>query len=302
MSFIQAASPGCCFRTRSCLRLPLTVVGIVWACGLTVPCFAQNVALDKSVFWDDGLSEMCYYDATETIYGKARHYTRVQMINRQWMGPESGVKADAGPGAVAVFKFVLSEQIPTPNYNYRYLCTMFLRRADLSPFKLTATCQEWCGTTFKHLRWRDQALTMQSFSYFGGEADKSWQRPVDSVPFEAVFVLAREAAASQKAMQVNLLPPMRAQHEVVPDAAPATLTPATTTTLAQVPFGTVQVRRVTLAGGGGGGGWFDVEAEQPHRLIAFDAGGISAKLRATERRAYWDRKWKSIFYKPNQAP
>ena len=45
--------------------------------------------------WEDGLSEMCYYAAMDTIYGRPREYTRVHMFNRQWMDSVTGVKASA---------------------------------------------------------------------------------------------------------------------------------------------------------------------------------------------------------------
>jgi hypothetical protein len=36
--------------------------------------------------------------------------------------------------------------------------------------------------------------------------------------------------------------------------------------------------------------------------VKYDLGGESGELRFVERRAYWDRKWKSGFYEPGHAP
>ncbi|MHC4236424.1 MAG: hypothetical protein ACYSUQ_15005, partial [Planctomycetota bacterium] len=173
-------------------------------------------------YWEDGLSEMCYYAASETIYGKERHFIRVHMINRQWMDAASGVKAEPGSSAsVPVFKFVATEEVPAENYNYRYLTTVFLQRRDLSPFKVTVSSQEWCGTTFKHLRWGDQDLEARVFSYFPGEGDGTWRRPAENMPYEALFVIAREVAASEEERSLMLLPPMRSTRAVTPDPAAA---------------------------------------------------------------------------------
>ncbi len=262
---------------------------------------APTVVMDGSM-WDDGLSEMSYYDATDTIYGQQRRYTRVQLMNRQWMDPESGVKAESDAvGAVGAIKFLVAEEVPTENYNYRYLTSVFLQRADLRPLKATYSSQEWCGSTFKHLRWTDDALTVQSFSYFGDEGDETWQRSEDSVPFEALFVLAREVVASGQSRTVLLLPPLRSNHAIAPDGVEATLELTGDARKVTVPAGRYHAQRVVVRSRSAKG-WFDVETASPYRLLAFSAGGVSGQLRGVERRAYWDRSWKSKFHEPGQAP
>lgn len=280
---------------------------VLWSAWLAAVVVGRAVAEDWRSFaelalWDDGLSEMCYYDAQDTIYGKSRRYARIHMFNRQWMGGESGVKAEAdAPDAVPVFKLNIAEEVPTENYNYRYLTTVFLRRGDLTPFKLAASSQEWCGTTFKHLRWGEAGLKVQCFSYFGDEGDKSWEVPGQPVPFEGLFVLARAVAAVGGERKLELLPAMRSTHEIAPNAAPAVLAAGEPTRRIQAPAGKFEVRRVELTGEGVTG-WFDVEAVAPWRLIAFSAGGVEGKLRFAERRAYWDRSWGSGFHKAGEAP
>lgn len=252
--------------------------------------------------WDDGLSEMCYYAATDKIYGTQQNYTRVHLFNRQWMDPESGVKTEPdAEGAVAVFKLVIAEQVPTQNYNYRYLTTLFLNRYDLTPFKMTLSSQEWCGHTFKHLRWNDAGLEMQSFSYFSAEGDRQYSRPAEAVPLAAMFVVARDVAVEQRTRRLSVLPTLRSNRQVIPDATCATLTPAEDTTRAMVPAGTFEVRRVRLESDRTSG-WFDVQVEPPHQLIAYEVGDLSGRLQSVERRAYWDRGWPSTSYSPGRAP
>lgn len=252
--------------------------------------------------WDDGLSEMSYYDARDTLYGVHRKFTRVHLMNRQWMGRSTGVKCDPkDPDGAAVFKFVITEQIPTENYNYRYLTTAFVTRPGLTPFKITLSSQEWCGTTFKHLRWTDAGVKMQSFSYFGKEGDRQWDLSADNVPFESVFLLARAAGACGKGRALALLPSLRSNHAVEPEPSNVVLRVADETKPLRVRAGRFVCKRVSVTGDGHDH-WFDVEAEPPYRLIAFSAGGVEGKLISVERRAYWDRQSRSKFYARNKAP
>jgi len=262
----------------------------------------QWQAFSDLAIWDDGLSEMSYYDARDTLYGQQRKYTRVQLMNRQWMSRSTGVKtAPDDPDGLAVVKFIIAEQIPTQNYNYRYLTTAFLTRPTLAPFKVALTSQEWCGTTFKHLRWSDGGLNVQSFSYFPKEGDRHWDLPVKSVPFESLFLLARAAAASGQSRELLLLPSFRSNHAVEPNATAAQLIPAAQTQPVRVRAGRFRCRRVRVTGKNYDH-WFDVESVPPYRLIAFSAGGVEGKLMSVERRPYWDRQSKSKVYTQNRAP
>jgi hypothetical protein len=280
---------------------------------LTIPCLGDSPgqARDADVgwerfsalpIWDDGLSEMSYYDATDVIYGVQRKYTRVHLLNREWMDAETGVKAEPPDHArdVAVFKFTVAEEIPTENYNYRYLITAFARRPGLEPFKLTVSSQDWCGHTFKHLRWRDDKVTVQSFSYFD-DGDRQWDLPGDAVPFELLPLLARAVAASGTSREVKLVNALRSNRGVEPQASNGRLATQGDRYAVQVPAGRFEVHRVALTPANPET-WFEVESDAPFRLVAFQIGRVMGRLRLVERRAYWDRAQKSAFYAPGAAP
>ncbi|NOX58418.1 MAG: hypothetical protein GXP29_06105 [Planctomycetes bacterium] len=261
-----------------------------------------HAALGSQTWWDDGLSEMSYYDATETVYGKERKFTRVHLVNRQWMDTATGVKANGNAeGSVAVLKFNISEEIPTENYNYRYLTTVFVKRFSLEPFKMVASSQEWCGATFKHLRWTDASITFKSFSYFGDEGDQAWILNSAAVPYESLPLQARSVVASGKDRSLELLMPVRSTHEVKPVTKAASLRLDSKATTLKTPAGSFKVRRVRVEGAGEPA-WFDVENETPYRLIAFSAGGVDAVLRRTEKRPYWNRDNPSTFHASGEAP
>jgi len=251
--------------------------------------------------WDQGLSEMSYYRATEMIYGAPREYVRVHLVNRQWADRETGVKCDSdAPNAVPVFKINVSEQIPTPNYNYRYLTTVFLDRYGLAPLKMVASSQEWCGASFKHLRWMEDGLSVKSFSYFGGEGDQTWHLDQRPFPYEALILLARDVALSGKPRSLSLLTPIRSTHAVTPSVKTATLATGPAETLA-TPLGRFETIRIDLDWDGPDTHFY-VEAVAPYRLIKFVMGSVSGEIRGQEDRAYWDRSWKSRYYDFNHAP
>ncbi len=251
--------------------------------------------------WDDGLAEMSYYRAVDTLYGKPRSYTRTIIINRQWMHPQSGVKTDLiASDSVQVFKVNMVEEIPTENYNYRYQTTIFIDRNDLSPFKMVTSSQEWCGTTFKHLRWSNDELTVKNFSYFPSEGDTTSSIKTDAVPYESLLLIARDVASSGQPRTLNVLEPMRSTHRVEPKAISATMTIGAKSQVT-TPLGTISGVRIDVQWSGQPTS-FVVEAKAPYRLLRYRTGGAKGSLVQIERRAYWDRNWPSSFHKANQAP
>lgn len=250
--------------------------------------------------WNDGNSEMSYYDATDEIYGKTRSYTRVHLVNRQWMDPEKQVKTDESPSAVPVFKLNISEEIPTENYHYRFLTTVFLRKPTLLPFKMVVSSQEWCGASFKNVRWGNEGLKVYSSGYFPGEGDRHWTTLANPVPYEGLLLVARDVAAVGQPREFFLLRPMRSTKEVEPKVTKVQLVPGEVEEL-RLPIGTKKARRVDLLWDGAET-WFYVDVEPPHLLLKYRLGAQRGELKAVERRPYWDRSSKSKVYKQGDAP
>ena len=223
------------------------------------------------------------------------------LVNRHWMDPAFGTKADpTSDHAVPVFKLNISEKIPTENYNYRYLNTLFLRRPDLRPFKMVISRQGWCGTTFKHVRWSDEEASFQTFSYFSDEGDRRATAAPEVVPYEGLLLIARSVVADRTTRFLNLLEPMRSNHLVQPRGEPAKLTVQDAGSMT-VPAGTFPAALVTIKWPGPETS-FVVESKPPYRLLSYRQGEASGELAFVERRAYWKRSSKSGFYKPNRVP
>lgn len=278
---------------------------------------AYPAAFAGLVQWDDGLSEISYYDAVDTIYGAQRRYTRVMLVNREWLNAAEFVKAmvpDLARGDIPVLKLNIAEEIPTANYNYRYMVTLFVNRESLLPLKLTASSQEWCGTTFKQLQWLPAGrgteapsrpeLRIQSFSYFEGEGDRVWALPGEPVvyPAEALFLLVRASAAAGRDWDLHLLPPMRSNHAVAPTPVAAQIRVDRAVSELDVPFGKFRAVRVRVSRESHEERFW-IESDPPYRLLSHESdAGQQMILRHVERRAYWDPSSGSSFYRPGTAP
>ncbi len=270
----------------------------------------QATPMSRLATWDDGLAEICYYDAVETIYGTPRQYTRVMLANREWLNPDQMVKTEfietSDPRPIPVFKTNIIEEIPTENYNYRYMLTLFLSRPDLRFEKLSASSQEWCGTTFKRVVRGAESIQFDTFSYFEGEADRSWALPGQSslYPREALFLLAREVASTGDSMTLDILPKQRSTHTAKPKPQKCSLSRGAATRLVRVPFGSINAYRVVLSAEDGQSiANYDIEFDPPYRVVYHDhQDGLQLKLRYAERRAYWDRSQRSRYYKTGSAP
>lgn len=278
--------------------------------GKSPPTRSADIPFDKSALgalalWDDGLSEMLYYDAVETIYGKPRAYTRVHLTNREFFDPTLGVKAETpnAPDAVPVLKMNIAEEIPTENYNYRWLTTLFIHRHALTPLKAVFANQEWCGVTYKHARWTAAGATLRQFSYFENEGESQHDLSANTWPFETGFLLVREFVAGGTIPEIaGMLPPLRSNRATPPRVESSVSLTALGRERVTTPAGVFETERVQLNLGKRDRYIFWVESAPPWRVVKFDFGEERGALRASERRAYWDRSKPSAHHEAGEAP
>ncbi len=137
--------------------------------------------------WYEGKAEWALYDAQRTIYGKPRYYEATIFTNKQHMDPATTTKAANWRDAntIEVFKHNVSEMIETDNYTYRFLTTCFVDTKTLEPYKIIASSQEDCGTTYKQFVIEDGQVHATSNSYFPkeGTQDTSYRRSGQSRHF-----------------------------------------------------------------------------------------------------------------------
>ena len=140
---------------------------------------AEGLMIDPSFGgnpgWDDGLAEVAVYDAHRTVYGVDRSFQTTLITVKEDFDAAKAVKADApldGRPIITVLKLNILSRIPTENYEYSYMTSIFAKRDDLRVLvKAANSSQEWCGTTFKEIVTWDGAPRLQFHSYFDSQAD-----------------------------------------------------------------------------------------------------------------------------------
>ncbi|MDB5233705.1 MAG: hypothetical protein JWR44_698 [Hymenobacter sp.] len=115
-----------------------------------LPYFDQGWAMNK--LWEDGLAEVATYQAERTVYKKKRSFEYTQITVKEEFNQQFNVKTDDynRTDLFPVMKINQFCAIPTDQYPYHYLTSLFFRRDQpVALYKMTTSSQEWCGNTFK---------------------------------------------------------------------------------------------------------------------------------------------------------
>jgi len=256
----------------------------------------------RSPVWDDGLAEVAVYDAHRTVYGVQRDFETVMLTVKEEMALKEGVKADPpyeGRDLTTVLKMNLVSRIPTENYAYDYMTSVFVEREDPRVLlKLAQSSQEWCGTTFKEIVAFGGALPRLIFhSYFDGQGDGSVPLPIDraTLPEEQLLLVMRAASRPASGTASGF----RVYESLVTNSARAPVPRALSARWGgreeiRTPAGTFVTDRIDLVTEGGAEDTvamsFWIEAEGRRALVRFVSGdGRSLTLKSITRRAYWQR-------------
>ncbi|MEM6262425.1 MAG: hypothetical protein AAGI38_07955 [Bacteroidota bacterium] len=122
--------------------------------------------------WDDGQAEVNTYAARRSIYGKSRAFDYTFVTVKETFNEQNQVKTNdySRDDLFEVIKLNMFARIPTDNYPYHFLTSVFtLRQAPTETYKMTHSSQEWCGNTFKTFLRKGDSLRYTYNSYFDGE-------------------------------------------------------------------------------------------------------------------------------------
>jgi hypothetical protein len=122
--------------------------------------------------WEQGEAEVAKYEAQREIYGKPRNFEYVYVLVKETFNEEYKVKTDdySRDDLFDVMKINKFCRIPTENYPYHYLTSVFYRREQpATTYKLTNTSQEWCGNTSKYFLHDGRRYRFGYNSYWDGE-------------------------------------------------------------------------------------------------------------------------------------
>ena len=132
----------------------------------------QDWAMDK--LWEDGQAEVAIYDASMNIYGMPRRFDNPMITVKEEFNADFNVKTDDynRTDLFSVMKVNRFADVPTPNYPYHFLTSLFFKRDQPEQLhKMTHTGQEWCGNTFKQFELSPVGYAYDYNSYFDGYGD-----------------------------------------------------------------------------------------------------------------------------------
>ena len=265
-----------------------------------VATLAESIRPDwAGPIWDDGNAEVAAYEGERILYGEARPHelqliTVAEDFNREFMA-----KAEWPYGQKPVLPVLKQNQvatIPTPNYPYHYMSSLFFDRSNAGHLvKMSIGSQEWCGTTFKQYEmWRETPIFWYS-SYWDGEGTGNLKMANHSANtfFEEELPLLVRALDFRDGLQAGLMlqPIQTTNRAEKPEPVPAALEVDHPEADIVVPAGTFaaeHVWRVTLNARDGRRVVFYVAEDNPQTLLAFKFDdGRHYVLKQTARRQYW---------------
>lgn len=153
------------------------------------PQFNPQWAMDT--LWEDGLAEVAVYNAERVIYDEVRQFEYVQLTVKEEFNKRYNVKTDSYQRAdlFPVMKVNQFCRIPTDQYPYHFLTSLFFRRENpVGLYKLTTSSQEWCGNTFKSFQDDGFQYVQMYNSYWDmqGSGQRNLRRDVlfeDALPY-----------------------------------------------------------------------------------------------------------------------
>ncbi|MCH8824657.1 MAG: hypothetical protein IH984_14250 [Planctomycetes bacterium] len=252
--------------------------------------------------WHSGKAEWALYEAQRVVYGKTRNYEATIFTNKQHMDPKTTTKAMNwhDPDSIEVFKHNISEIFPTENYPYRMLTTSFIRTDNFQPYKLTASSQEDCGSSFRNfITTQENQLKVDQFCYFPDTGHS--QQTIDTskgiafhnalsltlrdFPFGVIFI---------KQPELNLIPDQRKNTKTKTSPVKATITDLGEEEIT-VPYGKLNTHHLRIDHAEDGGEteshfWFAADPKLLNVMVQYQGPyGINYKLKNHGWWAYWDR-------------
>lgn len=274
--------------------------------GTDPPVLDAAAKWQRDSIWHDGKAEYAVYRARRTIYGSSRSYEARIITNTQHMDPSTTTKAAdwSRPGMVRVFKHNVSEIIPTENYDYRYLTTVFVRADRLSPFKVVMSSQEDCGSTYKQIVNASNTLSCDQFSYFPEEGHASSRIAMSGDVYlqDALTLVLRSFpfdTPPTEPVRIRLIPDLTDTHQSDLTPMDAVIKYVGRETL-DVPIGSTiahhlrvePAKETTSAAGQASDYWFAAETgpDRLNVLVRYEGPfGVVYELESLKRWAYWER-------------
>lgn len=230
--------------------------------------------------WYDGNAEVNKYDASMVIYGQPRSFEYVYVFVKEDFTPKYRVKTSTygSSDLYAVMKCNQFARVPTENYPYHFLTSVFTRWENPAQVhKITTATQEWCGNTFKEFLETPAGFDFLYHSYWDGQGDG--KEEVERAWFEDQLAYTLRALRFKEGLsfQRQLYPTEKNSKARSPRAQQATFTVSEEDGAWKVEVATAQGRSYY---------WF--EKEYPNKLLRLKSWyGLQLDLNKSERYPYW---------------
>ena len=125
-----------------------------------------------NAMWEQGTAEVAKYQAQRVIYQKPRDFEYTLIFVKETFNKEFDTKTDNydRDDLFDVMKVNKFARIPTDNYPYHYMTSVFFKREQpATVHKLTNSSQEWCGTTAKYFLNQGRTYEFGYNSYWDGQ-------------------------------------------------------------------------------------------------------------------------------------
>ena len=159
-------------------------------------------------YWYQGKAELNRYRLVQSRYGDRHPGEAVLVFVTEDFLTERQVKREQPSEApwASALKLIAYRRFYTGIYPYTLNVATYLpARQPGAAWKLTASIQEWCGSTFTQLNRRDGRLAAVLHSYFEQEADQAVELP-DVMLEDAVWGRIRRGPSALPTGDLQLLP------------------------------------------------------------------------------------------------
>ncbi|MEQ8819207.1 MAG: hypothetical protein RLY93_03115 [Sumerlaeia bacterium] len=245
----------------------------------------------KASLWDDGQAEVATYEGERVIYGEARPHTHHLITVKEDFNRDFMVKADwpyDDKPLMTVLKQNQVATIPTPNYPYHYMASVFFDREDIGrAVKMTVSSQEWCGITTKDVQFWEEPPVYRYTSYWDGQGMGEAKVPeaaAENTFFEEELPLLVRTLefGDELELEFELMPNQTTSRAKKPDPVEAQ---------ARVTREEDAGWRIAVRAADGRELNFTVANDEVNTLRAYSLGeGRSYTLANVERWPYWERR------------
>jgi hypothetical protein len=157
---------------KSIFVLSLLLFCVVWS--------AQSVDDAFRQYWFQQKAELTRYALKQARYGEIHQGEAVLIFVTEPFLTDKQVKYEHGDKSksLSVLKLNFTRKFYTGIYPYSLMTSIFTpvdSQKEQHTLKITSSSQEWCGTTFSQLNWRNGGYDVEVRSYFQDESDQNFK-------------------------------------------------------------------------------------------------------------------------------